>query len=183
MSNSSTLTSCLADLIKFPIPAFLANRSLSLIVSPAIPFEVIRSGDALRVGGSDDISMSIMMDERFRSAGSRGNIGRREDLGLDGAVSFVGSPFVASSRWTVDGRSNDHERTRSNARAWQPQHTQSEINSGGRKKWHTPIRQNTRAICRTKLNSARPDISLVPLAACKVFDFSCENKSARLGSS
>jgi len=165
MSNSSTLTSCLADLIKFPIPAFLANRSLSLIVSPAIPFEVIRSGDALRVGGSDDISMSIMMDERFRSAGSRGNIGRREDLGLDGAVSFVASPFVASSRWTVDGRSNDHERTRSSARAWQP------------------IRQNTRAICRTKLNSARPDISLVPLAACKVFDFSCENKSARLGSS
>lgn len=48
---------------------------------------------------------------------------------------------------------------------------------------YTPIRQNTRAICRTKLNSARPDISLVPLAAWSVFDFSCENKSARLGSS
>lgn len=48
---------------------------------------------------------------------------------------------------------------------------------------HSPIRQNTLAICNTKLNSDRPDISLVPLAVCNVFDRSCENKSARLGSS
>lgn len=103
------------------MPAFLASRSpSSLIVSPAIPFEAFRSGDALRVGGSDETSMSIMMDERLRSAGSRGNIDRREDLGLDGVVSCVEAPFVVSFRWTVEGRSNDHERTRSSARTWQP---------------------------------------------------------------
>jgi hypothetical protein len=32
----------------------------------------------------------------------------------------------------------------------------------GRGKGYTPILQKTRAICNTKLNSARPDISLVP---------------------
>ena len=46
-----------------------------------------------------------------------------------------------------------------------------------------PILHNTRAICKTKLNSARPDISLVPCAACSVFERSCENSNARLGSS
>ena len=48
---------------------------------------------------------------------------------------------------------------------------------------HLPIRQKTRAIWRTKLNSVRPEISLVPFAVCKVFDFNCENNNARLGSS
>lgn len=37
-------------------------------------------------------------------------------------------------------------------------------------KWHSPIRQNTRATCRIKLNSLLPEISLVPAAVCSVLD-------------
>ena len=48
---------------------------------------------------------------------------------------------------------------------------------------HIPILENTRAICSTKLNSRRPDISLAPFAACSVFDRSCAKRSARLVSS
>ena len=50
-------------------------------------------------------------------------------------------------------------------------------------KMHSPILQNTRAIWSTKLNSERPDISLVPLAVCSVLERSWENSNARLGSS
>ena len=37
-----------------------------------------------------------------------------------------------------------------------------------------PILQSILDIYKTKLNSARPEISLVPFAACSVFDRDCE---------
>jgi hypothetical protein len=84
-------------------------------------FGATRSGEALRVGGSDEMSISIIMDDRLRRAGSSGNIDRRVDLGFGDAIflgSYVETAFGASgkSRAMVDGRSNDHERTRSRAR-------------------------------------------------------------------
>ena len=48
---------------------------------------------------------------------------------------------------------------------------------------NVPILQKTRAIWSTKLNSVRPEISLVPCAVWSVFDLSCEKSNARLGSS
>jgi len=101
------------------MPAFLASKSpSSLMDSSAMPLGAVCSGEALRVGGSDEMSISIIMDALLRRAGSRGNIDR-EDKGL-GDDTVLGSydAFDASgkSRAMVDGRSNDHERTRSSAR-------------------------------------------------------------------
>ena len=90
ISKSGTLTSCFADFIKFPIPAFLASKSpSSLMDSSAIVFGAARSGEALLVGGSDEISISIIIDDRLRRAGSSGNIDRREDMGLGGRSFLV----------------------------------------------------------------------------------------------
>lgn len=89
--------------------------------SSVMVFGALRSGDALLVGGSEEISISIMIDDRLRRAGSSGNIDRREVIGL-GGVAFlswlVEDAFDASgkSREIVDGRSKDHERTKSSAR-------------------------------------------------------------------
>jgi len=165
MSNSGTLTSCFADFIKFPKPAFRAKRSLSSrIVSIECWFSSMSLlGEPLRVGGRDKMSISIMIEDLRRKAGSRGNSGLEGDGTTIDRFSIIGECL---GLWTaVDGRANDHERTRSNANTWQP------------------ILQNTRDICNTKLNSALPEISLVPFAACSVFDRNCENSSAKLGSS
>jgi len=122
MSNSGTLTSCFADFNRFPIPAFLASKSPSSFMdSSTIVFGVVLSGDALLVGGSDEISISIIIDDRRRRAGSSGNIDRRKDIGLGGWAVFcwyVECAFDASgkSRAMVDGRSKDHDRTKSSAR-------------------------------------------------------------------
>jgi len=89
--------------------------------SSAIIFGAVRSGEALLVGGSDEISISIIIVDRRRRAGSSGNIDRRGDIGLGDCI-FLGSyakdAFDASgkSRAMVDGRSKDHERTKSRAR-------------------------------------------------------------------
>ena len=118
MSNSGTLTSCFADFIKFPKPAFRAKRSLSSWIvsikcwSGSVPL----TGEALRVGGRDKMSMSIMIEDLRRNAGSRGNIGREGEGDAINPFSAVGErPWTA-----VEGRANDHERTRSNANTWQP---------------------------------------------------------------
>jgi hypothetical protein len=85
--------------------------------SSAILFGTVRSGEARLVGGSDEISISIMIVDRRRRAGSSGNIDRREDIGLGDCI-FLGSCADASgkSRVIVDGRSKDHDRTKSRAR-------------------------------------------------------------------
>ena len=112
--------------------------------------------------------MSMRMEDRLvlRKEG-------REDTGF-------GDTTRGERRRLDEGRSNDQDRTRSKARTWQPT-TISEQNEGEDR--HLPILQNARAIWRTKLNSARPEISLVPCAVCSVFSFSWEKRSARLGSS
>jgi hypothetical protein len=61
------------------------------------------------------------MEDRLRRAGSSGNIERRDNIGLGGWASlgwYVEDAFVASgkSRAMVDGRSKDHERTKSSAK-------------------------------------------------------------------
>lgn len=116
MSNSGTLTSCFADFIKFPKPAFRAKRSLSSRIvsikcwSGSVPL----TGEALRVGGRDKMSISIIIEDLRRNAGSRGNNGRE---GEGDAI----DPLVGERPWTaVEGRANDHDRTRSNANTWQP---------------------------------------------------------------
>ena len=179
MSNSGTLTSCFADFIKFPKPAFRAKRSLSSrIVSIECWFSSMSLlGEPLRVGGRDKMSISIMIEDLRRKAGSRGN------SGLEGDVDRFSIIGECLGLWTaVDGRANDHERTRSNANTWQPMENQLHLyfEPAGQS---LPILQNTRDICNTKLNSALPEISLVPFAACSVFDRNCENSSAKLGSS
>jgi hypothetical protein len=88
--------------------------------SSAIACVAVRSGEALLVGGSDETSISIIIDDRLRRAGSSGNIDRREDIGLGGWAFFgwyVEDVFGASgkSRAMVDGRSKDQERTKSSA--------------------------------------------------------------------
>ena len=124
------------------------------------------------------MSISIMIEDLRRNAGSRGNNGREGDGDAIDPFSAVGErPWTA-----VEGRANDHERTRSNANTWQPIE-KSFIFYIWNAMERLPILQNTRDICKTKLNSARPEISLVPFAACSVFDRNCENSSARLGSS
>ena len=180
MSNSGTFTSCFAVFIKFPKPAFRAKRSLSSwIVSIKCCFgSVSLAGEALRVGGRDKMSMSIMIEDLRRRAGSRGNNGLEGDGTTIDPLSTVGERL----RTAVDGRANDHERTRSNASTWQPMGNQLHVYLADAMQ-RLPILQNTRDICKTKLNSARPEISLVPFAACSVFDRNCENSSAKLGSS
>lgn len=115
MSNSGTCTSCFADFISLPMPALRAIKSPSLSVIASCcnvaPFVGGRVGDAERVGGSVGISMSIMMVDCRRIAGSSAN---RVAIGLGGLRD------VGESRTAVDGRSKDHERTRSKASAWQP---------------------------------------------------------------
>ena len=119
MSNSGTLTSCFADFIKCPKPAFRAKKSLSSwIVSIKRWFGFVSmTGEALRVGGRDKMSISIIIEDLRRKAGSRGN-GRDGDGTIMVPLSSVGKP--PGLRTAVDGRANDHERTRSNANTWQP---------------------------------------------------------------
>jgi hypothetical protein len=138
------------------------------------------TGEALRVGGRDKMSISIIIEDLRRNAGSRGNNGREGNGDVIDPFSTVGERL---GPWTaVEGRANDHERTRSNANTWQP-YGKSIIFCIWNAMERLPILQNTRDICKTKLNSARPEISLVPFAACSVFDRNCENSSAKLGSS
>lgn len=49
----------------------------------------VRTGEALRVGGSDGISISIIMRDRLRRAGSSGNIDLRADLGCGAAIDVI----------------------------------------------------------------------------------------------
>lgn len=119
MSNSGTFTSCFADFIKLPIPALRATRSpSSFSVSSSFatrggepPREGEREGDARRVGGAVVTSMSMRIEDLWRSAGSSA---KRVDTGLGGRRA------ARPSRTTVDGRWKDHERTRSSARTWHP---------------------------------------------------------------
>lgn len=133
MSNSGTWTSCFADFIKLPKPALRAKKSLSSLMTGTVgttgdvlsaPFLASRSGDAERVAGNENMSMSIFMDERRRRAGSSGNTGLRVIVGLGGSEALSTSMGLAGAlssercprRSAVDGRSKDHERTRSSAR-------------------------------------------------------------------
>ena len=59
------------------------------------------------------MSMSIIMLDRLRGAGSRGNK-EREGIG-DTKLSDVDD--ILDSRIVVEGRGKDHERTRSSAKA------------------------------------------------------------------
>jgi hypothetical protein len=68
-----------------------------------------RSGDPLRVEAGDAMSMSIIIDERLRSFGSRVKDLRNVAYGVGGG------PVGAET--DIDGRSKDHERTRSSASA------------------------------------------------------------------
>ena len=58
------------------------------------------------------MSISIIMEDLRRRAGSRGNKGREGDGPIIDLVSAIGE-YLGT---TVDGRANDHERTRSNAK-------------------------------------------------------------------
>ena len=117
ISNSGTSTSCLAVFIRLPSPAFRAIKSLSSLIvfmsgagGSSTP---LGSGDARRVGGSVNKSMSMMIEDLRRMAGSSASI-LRTVVGLGGEIFCVGS-------WvSTDGRSNDHVLTRSNASAWHP---------------------------------------------------------------
>ena len=128
MSNSGTLTSCFADFIKLPKPAFRANRSLSswIVSIKCRSRSVLLTGEALRVGGRDRMSISIIIDDLRRNAGSRGNNGREGDGDAIDPFSAVGErPWTA-----VEGRANDHERTRSNAKTWQPSENRLNLEFG-----------------------------------------------------
>jgi hypothetical protein len=80
------------------------------------------SGDARRVGGAVNRSMSIMIEDLRRMAGSSVSI-LRVVVGLEGAI------CCTESRVKWDGRSNDQDLTRSNARAWHPTERTSPINN------------------------------------------------------
>ncbi len=115
MSNSGTLTSCFADFIKLPMPAFRATKSpsslsssLALLRTGDVPRVGERDGDALRVGGAVSMSMSMSIDDWRRNAGSSA---KRVERGLGGRRR------ARVSRTTVDGRWKDHVRTRFKARA------------------------------------------------------------------
>ena len=122
MSNSGTLTSCFADLMRLPMPALRATKSPSSLSSsftvrtgeaslPSRPPPRVgeSDGDARRVGGADETSISMKIDDLRRSAGSSA---KRVEIGLGGRRSTE-----RLSRTTVDGRWNDHVRTRSSASA------------------------------------------------------------------
>ena len=70
-------------------------------------FSVSRTGEAERVGGREIMSMSITIEDLRRKAGSNGKSGR----GTGAAVLEI-----LGSRTTVDGRTNDQDRTRSKAK-------------------------------------------------------------------
>ncbi len=67
------------------------------------------------------------------------------------------------------GLSNDQDLTTSTARAWQPLKNKKESAQMTLLRQSLTMRQNTRAVCSTKLNSVLPEISLVPFAVCNVF--------------
>ena len=114
MSNSGTLTSCFADLMRLPMPALRATKSPSCLSSTfsggtgELGRAGERVGDALRVGGAVETSMSMRIDVLWRNAGSRA---KRVEIGLGGLHSD------RRSRTTVDGLWNDHVLTRSSASA------------------------------------------------------------------
>ena len=112
MSKSGTCTSCFAVFKRLPSPAFLATKSPSLTVSSSVT-SLGSLGDGWRVGGAVKGSISITIEDLRRMACSNA-CSLRVVVGLGGAMCCVGSWF------TRDGRSNDQDLTRSNARAWQP---------------------------------------------------------------
>lgn len=120
MSNSGTWTSCLADFIRLPRPALRARKSPSSFIgigSSGIVGSIEgarRLGDADRVGGSEGMSMSMMIEDLLRIAGSRANMECRD------ALSSSRIEDIGVSRMIVDGLSNDQERTRSSPRTWHP---------------------------------------------------------------
>jgi hypothetical protein len=71
------------------------------------------SGDDRRVGGAVDKSMSIMIEDLRRIAGSSASI-------LRAVVGLGGENLCMGSWLTTDGRSKDQDLTRSNASAWHP---------------------------------------------------------------
>jgi len=88
ISKSGTCTSCFAVFKRLPNPAFRAIKSpSSLMVSfmsgRGSPVS-LGSGEGRRVGGAVDKSMSIMIEDLRRKAGSRANI--RAVFGLGGAI-------------------------------------------------------------------------------------------------
>lgn len=108
--NSGTWTSCLADLSRLPRPALRAKRSLSsFMVSCMGTLTSDRLGETLRVEAGDATSMSIIIDGRLRSFGSRAK-------DLRNVADEVGGGSVGAGI-DIDGRSKDHERTRSSASA------------------------------------------------------------------
>lgn len=111
--NSGTWTSCLADLSRLPRPALRAKRSLSSLMGSSVgTLTSERSGETLRVGAVDAMSMSMIIDERLRSLGSSASDLRNAVYGLGGGSN--------GAMTEIDGRSKDHERMRSSASAWQP---------------------------------------------------------------
>lgn len=90
------------------------------------------TGEALRVGGRDKMSISIIIEDLRRNAGSRGNDGREGDGDEIDPFSVLGERW---GPWTaVEGRANDHERTRSNANTWQP--TENRLYSAFGTQWN-----------------------------------------------
>ena len=77
------------------------------MVSMTRGFFVSCAGEAERVGGREIMSMSIIIEDLRRKAGSNGKSGR--DTGAD-VLEILGS------RAAVDGRTNDQDRTRSKAK-------------------------------------------------------------------
>jgi len=171
------------------IPALPRDSPSAFPFVPFVPLECpfmtsLRGGDGPRVGGNEGSSMSMIIEDRrkrvifLRIVGDGGGRLRDDEASRVGDVD-ESKPFARSckrnskgsamSRGTgataMMGRSNDHDRTRSNARTWQP------------------ILHNTRAIWCTKLNSVCPEISLVPFTVWRDLALSWPNSTARLGSS
>ena len=87
MSNSGTVTFCLADFMRLPIPALRAITSFSSVTvsetgeRPLMPLAGLLTGEAGLVGGSESTDMSMRMDALLRMAGSNAN---RVIVGLGG---------------------------------------------------------------------------------------------------
>lgn len=97
------------------MPALRATRSpfsccgcITSVSAEGVLLGARRVGDALRVDGAVGMSMSIMIDDCRRMAGSRA---KRVASGLGGCR------IIGDSRTAVDGLSKDHVRTRSRAKA------------------------------------------------------------------
>ena len=90
---------------KSPSPSTLSTDSGAIDV----PFTAGAVGDAGLVGGSEAISMSIIIEARLRNAGSSAN---RVVIGLGG-----GRIRADVSRGATDGRWKDQPRTIFNANA------------------------------------------------------------------